>query len=118
LVSPEYSARKHHVPTPVAVNDGDVAVPPAVNATPPPTAVPPLAQSLAVVKKPQTKKFTVPVGIPPAELPLTKALSVFGSPRATVERPGLLVVPASAAVTVKHSVLLPSDDGEWLLSPE
>jgi hypothetical protein len=114
LVSPEYSARKHQLPKAVAVNDGEVAVPPLVNATAPPTAFPPMAQPLAVVDGPQTEKFTVPVGGgPPATLPVTVALSVFGSPRATVAEVGVLVVPAVAAVTVKHSVVpLPSDDCE------
>jgi hypothetical protein len=40
------------------------------------------------------------------------AWSVFGAPRATVETLGVLVVPAVAAVTVKHSEVLPSDDSE------
>jgi hypothetical protein len=80
LVSPEYSARKHHVPAAFGVNDGDVAMAPypapSVTATAEPTVVPP-EQPSALVRGPQAKKLTVPVGFPPAALPVTVALSVF-----------------------------------------
>jgi hypothetical protein len=112
--SPEYSARKHQVPTAVAVNAGEVAValfPDAATVTGAPTGDP-LEQPLAVVRGPQAKKLTVPPGGPPAALPVTVAWSVFEAPMVTVEEIGALVVPAFAGVTVKHSVLLPSDDGE------
>jgi hypothetical protein len=109
LLSPEYTARKHQVPSPLAVNAADVAVPP-VKVTVPPTVIPPLAQPSGVVKAPQTKKFTVPVGIGPLVLPVTVALSVFGAPTPTLEAVGVVFVVELAAVTVKHSVLLPSED--------
>jgi hypothetical protein len=114
LPSPEYSARKHHVPTPVAVNavEAAVAVFPAAGATVTgvPTAFPPLEQPLAPGSGPQTQKPTVPVGVPLVVLPLTVAWSVFETPIVTVVEDGALVVPALAAVTVKHSALLPSED--------
>jgi hypothetical protein len=115
LVSPEYSARKHHVPTAFGVNDGDtaVAVFPAcgVTDTAEPTGVPPMEQPGALVKGPHAKKLTIPVGLPPVALPLTVAWSVFEVPMVTVAEVGALVVPAFAGVTVKHSALLPSEDG-------
>jgi hypothetical protein len=118
LASPEYSARKHHVPTPFAVNGGDVAVPP-VNVTAPPTAVPTPAQPSALVNAPQTKKLTVPAAGPFVASPVTVAWSVFGAPRVSVKKDGALAVVEIAAVTVKHSALLPAeDDGEYLVSPE
>jgi hypothetical protein len=97
------------VPTAVGVNDGEVAVTP-VNGTALPTAVPPVAQPLAVVNGPHSKKLTVPVGAGPPALPLTVALSVFEPPSGIVDRVGLVAVFEVAAVTVKHSVLLPSAD--------
>jgi hypothetical protein len=115
LPSPEYSARKHQVPTAVAVNAGEVAValfPDAVTVTGAPTGDPLLEQPLAVVKGPQAKKLTVPLGGPPVGLPVTMAWSVFEAPMVTVEEVDALVVPAFAGVTVKHSVLLPSEEGE------
>jgi hypothetical protein len=110
LASPEYSARKHHVPAAFAVNDGDVAAPP-VKMTAPPTAVPPTAQPSALVNAPQAKKLTVPVGIPLVGSPVTVAWSVFEAPTVTIGDVGALAVVELAAVTVKHSVLLPSEDG-------
>jgi hypothetical protein len=115
LASPEYSARKHHVPTPVAVNAVELAVAvfPAAGAseTGVPTAFPPVEQPLAPGSGPQAKKLTVPAGLPPVALPLTVAWSGFEAPMVTVVEDGVLVVAALAAVTVKHSALLPSDDG-------
>jgi len=100
------------VPTPLAVNDVDVAVPP-LNVTVLPTGLPPpLAHPSAVVNGPQTKKLTVPVGVGPPALPVTVALSVFETPRMTVEAMGKVFVVELAAVTVKHSVLVPSADAE------
>jgi hypothetical protein len=98
------------VPTPPGVNDGDVAVPP-LNVTALPTGLPPpLAHPSAVVKGPQTKKFTVPAGVGPPALPVTVALSVFETPKMIVDAVGVVFVVELAAVTVKHSVLLPSED--------
>jgi hypothetical protein len=100
------------MPTALGVNDADVAVPP-LNATALPTGLPPLAQPSAVVKDPHTKKFTVPVGIPPVALPVTVALSVFELPSVMLGVVvGVVFVVELAVVTVKHSVLLPSADGE------
>jgi hypothetical protein len=101
------------VPTSVGVNAGEAAAPP-LNVTAPPTGLPPGEQPLpfgAVVNGPQTEKFTAPVGIGPPVLPVTMAWSVFDSPSARVEEPGVVEVLELAAVTVKHSVLLPSEDG-------
>jgi hypothetical protein len=104
------------VPTAAGVSDGEVAVAafPAAAATVTgvPTAVPPVAQPLAVVNGPQMKKLTVPVGLPPAALPVTVAWSVFEAPSAMVLDVGLLVVAGDAFATVKHSVVLPSTDPE------
>jgi hypothetical protein len=105
-VSPEYSARKHHVPAAFGVNDDEVAVPP-LSPTPPPTAVLPLPQPSALVKGPQTEKFTVPIGVP--AVLLTVAWSVFEPPRVIVGAVGVLAVVELAAVTMKHSALLPSE---------
>jgi hypothetical protein len=99
------------MPPAPGVNAPEVAVP-LVNVTRPPTGVPPLAQPLAVVNGPQTKKLTVPDGIPPVALPVTVALSVFELPSVMVGAVGMLEVSDDAVPTVKHSVLLPSVDGE------
>jgi hypothetical protein len=120
LVSPEYSARKHHVPTAVGANDGELAVAvlgliPAVTVMALPTVLLPVEQPLTlgtVVSGPQAEKLTVPVGVGPPGLPVTVAWSVFGAPRTTVEEPSVLAVVELAAVTVKHSVVPPSKDGE------
>jgi hypothetical protein len=110
LASPEYSARKHHMPAPPGVNDADVAAPP-LNVTALPTGLPPPpAQPLAVVKGPHSKKFTIPVGAGPPALPVTVAVSVFETPRMTVEAVGVVFVVELAAVTVKHSALPPSEE--------
>jgi hypothetical protein len=88
LVSPEYSARKHHMPAAFGVNDGDVAVAafpgPGVTDTAEPTAVPPMEQPSALVKGPHAEKLTIPVGFPPVALPVTVAWSVFELPRMIV----------------------------------
>jgi hypothetical protein len=100
------------VPTALAANDADVAVPPLNVTAVVPTGLPPVAQPSAVVKGPQTKKFTVPVGAGPPALPVTVALSVFELPSAMLEVVGVVFVIELAAATVKHSVLLPSADRE------
>jgi hypothetical protein len=110
LVSPEYSARKHHVPAAFGVNAAEVAAPPLNVTAALPTGVPLLAQPLALVSGPQAKKLTDPVGTPPVPLPATVALSVFEPPRTNVDGVGVLAVTDDAFVTVKHSLLLPSDD--------
>jgi hypothetical protein len=116
LVSPEYSARKHHMPAAFGVSVGEIAVAvfpaPGVTSTAGPTGVPPLGQPSALVKGPHAKKLTIPVGFPPVALPVTVAWSVFASPRMIGECVGVLTVVGLAAVTVKHSVLLPSEEGE------
>jgi hypothetical protein len=109
LASPAYSARKHHVPSAVAVNAAEVAEP-LVNVTAPPSAVPPAAQSLVLVSGPQVRKLTVPVGVPPVAFPVTVALSVFESPRVIVGTVGVVEVFEIAGVTAKHSVPRPSED--------
>ena len=112
MPSPEYTALKHHVPTAVGVKLADVAVAvlpaAAVTITGEPTALPPVAQPLALVSGPQTKKLTEPVGLPPVALPVTVAPSLLVPPSATPAEVGLVVVLVLAVVTVKHSVLLPS----------
>jgi hypothetical protein len=104
------------VPTAAGVSDGEVAVAvfpvAAATVTGVPTAVPPLAQPLALVSGPQMKKLTVRVGLPPAALPVTVAWSVFEAPRAMVLDVGLLFVAGDAFATVKHSVVLPSEEAE------
>ena len=112
MASPEYSARKHQVPAAPAVNACELAVPPLKVTALPTGLPPPLAHPSAVVKGPQTKKFTVPVGAGPPWLPVTVALSVFELPSTMLEAVGVVFVVEVAAVTVKHSVLLPSDDAE------
>ena len=112
MLSPEYSARKHHVPTAEGVKPEDVAVAvlpaPAFTDTAVPTAVPPLAQPEALVNGPHTKKLTDPGGLPPALFPVTVALSVFGSPSVIAPFCGLELVAVDAFATVKHSVGEPS----------
>ena len=101
------------MPTSVGVNAGEAAAPPlpdATTVTGEPTGDP-LEQPLAVVRGPQAKKLTVPVGGPPVVFPVTVAWSVFEVPMVTVKELGALVVPGFAGVTVKHSALLPSEDG-------
>jgi hypothetical protein len=80
------------VPTPVAVNDPDVAVAAAaalvgsgVTPTALPTGLPvPVEQPLALVSGPQTKKLAVPVGVPVTASPVTVTLSVLVAPRVTI----------------------------------
>jgi hypothetical protein len=110
LVSPEYAARKHQVPEPVGRKAADVAIPP-VTGTALPTWLPPVAQPLAPGSGPHAKKLTVPVGVTPVT-PVTVALSVFVLPSVMLDVVGVVVVVELAAFTVKHSVLLPSEDGE------
>jgi hypothetical protein len=98
------------VPAAFGANDADVAVPPLKVTALPTGLPPPLAQPSAVVKGPQTKKFTVPVGVGPPALLATVALSVFEIPKMTVEAVGVVFVVELAAVTVKHSRELPSKD--------
>jgi hypothetical protein len=85
-----------------------VLLAPAVTDTGTPTAVPPLAHPEALASGPQTEKLTVPVGLPPALLPVTVALSVSDPPSATDPLCGDELVVAAAWPTVKHSPLDPS----------
>jgi hypothetical protein len=103
------------VPGAVGVNAAEVAVDvlfaPGVRVTgPEPTAVPPLVQPVALVSGPHTKKLTLPVGAPPAGLPLTVAMSLLSPPRAIDDDAGVVAVVVVNVVTVKHSVALPSVD--------
>jgi hypothetical protein len=91
LVSPEYSARKHQVPAAVGVNAEELAVAlllaPALTLTALPTCVPPVVQLEA--DGPHTKKLTLPVGLPPALLPVTVAESLVLAPSVIVVLPGV-----------------------------
>jgi hypothetical protein len=103
------------VPAALGVNVTDVAVDvlfaPGVNITDPePTAVPPLAQPLAPVRGPQTKKVTLPVGVPPVGFPVTVALSVLPAPSEIEADAGVVAVIVLPLLTAKHSVPLPSFD--------
>jgi hypothetical protein len=51
----------------------------------------------------------VPVGLPPAALPVTLALSVLLLPRTIVELAGFVLMVAVPAATVKHSSVLESE---------
>ena len=64
-----------------------------------------------VTDGPQTKKLTLPVGLPKVAFPLTVALSVFELPIVIVSFVGMLVMPDEVVVTVKHSLMLPSLEG-------
>lgn len=112
MLSPEYAALKHQVPVLVGVNDEDVAVAvpadAAVNDTGEPTAAPPLAQPVALANGPHTKKLTVPVGLPPALLPVTVAASVFCAAKLIDELCGLELVVVDPWPTMKHSPVEPS----------
>jgi hypothetical protein len=94
------------------VNDADVAVAvalaPAVSVVAEPTAVPELVQDEA--EGPHSKKDTVPAGLPPVVFPLTVTTSAFVFPSWMVLAEGWVAVVEFAAVTVKHSVGLPSED--------
>jgi hypothetical protein len=113
LPSPEYSARKQYVPAAEVVKTDEVAVAvfpgPGASVTAPPTAEPPLAQlgGGVVARGPQTKKVTVPVGLPPAGLPVTVAWSVSPAAKLVVRFVGVDLVLAVALPTVKHSPLEP-----------
>ena len=68
----------------------------------PVTAVPPVSQ-VPVAIGPQTKKLTVPVGMPPAIVPVTTARSVIESPSWIAPLEGDVVVLDGTRATVKHS---------------
>jgi hypothetical protein len=72
--------------------------------------VPPDAQPEALANGPQAKKVTLPVGLPPAGLPATVAVSVFGLSTTTSALAGAEVVVDAALLTVTHSPLEPSLD--------
>ena len=82
------------------MNPGDVAVAvfpaPALSATGVPTASPPLPHPDAAASGPHTKKLTVPVGLPPTELPVTVAESVLSAPSATDDACGTEPVDEAA----------------------
>jgi hypothetical protein len=104
-VSPEYSARQQYVPTAVvAVVVSDVALPFASSAVAAPTCVPPDVQPFAVtVVGSQRKNVTVPVGVSP--VPLTVTRSVADVPGTTPAPVGLELVATVGGwlETVKHS---------------
>jgi hypothetical protein len=92
------------------VNDGEVALAvfplPAVTDTVP-RSVPPEAQLEA--PGPQTEKSTEPVGVPPAALPVTVAVSVtVPAPSAIELVDGVELVLLLSCPTVKHSPVEPS----------
>jgi len=97
------------MPPAPGVNAPEVAVPP-LSVTALPTGVVVVAHPLEVVKGPHTKKLTIPVGAGPPALPVTVALSVFELPRVIVKTEGALAAVDDAFPTVKHSVVLPSED--------
>src|SRR5207245_1473656 len=66
------------------------------------TGVPPVSQ-VPVAIGPQMKKLTVPVGIPPAIVPVTTARSVIESPSWIAPLEGDVVVLDGTFATVKHS---------------
>ena len=68
-----------------------------------PTACPPLGQPEAPAMGPHTKKLTVPLGLPPAVLPVATALSVFPAAMVVVALVGVLTTDEVAVTTVKHS---------------
>jgi len=77
-----------------------------------PTACPPLGQPEALAKGPHTKKLTVPLGLPPALLPVTVAASVLPAAMVVVALVGVLVTDELALATVKHSPAEPSLEAE------
>jgi hypothetical protein len=90
LLSPEYSARKHHVPVAPGTNEEDGAVAsvrPWTRDTVP-SAVPPVEQPEALLSGPQTKKLTVPDGTPSPEGSETVAVSLTEAPSATAPAEG------------------------------
>jgi hypothetical protein len=104
LVSPEYSARKHHVPTASGTKEEEAAVAfvaPWTTVTGVPTGVPAAEQPEGLASGPQTKKLTVPDGTPNPAGSDTVAASLTVSPSATAPAEGvdavLLVVVASAS---------------------
>jgi hypothetical protein len=84
---------------------------PDVTVTGVPTAAPPVAQPAALVSGPQTENVTVPPGVPATVLPASVTSSWLAVPTGILALTGLEDVPALAAVTVKHSSLVPSLDG-------
>ena len=85
-----------------------VLLAPAVTDAGEPTGVPPLAHPEALASGPQTEKLTVPVGLPPALLPVTVALSVSDPPSANDPVCGEELVVVVARPTTKHSPPVPS----------
>ena len=90
MLSPEYSARKHHVPVAPGTKEEDAAVAfvsPWIRDTVP-RAVPPVKQPEALPSGPQTKKLTVPDGTPSPEGSETVAVSLTDAPSATAPAEG------------------------------
>lgn len=91
-MSPEYSARKHHVPTASGTKEEEPAVAfvaPWTTVTGVPTAVPPAEQPEGPGSGPQTKKLTVPDGTPTPARSDTVAVSLTVSPSATAPAEGI-----------------------------
>jgi hypothetical protein len=119
-----YSARKHHLPTTLALTALESAVAvlpaPAVSGLSAPADTPPVLHSWLASSwlGLQMKKSTVPVGEPPAAVPVTTAWSVTEVPTGTVpemgdpDTCGVVTVVVLSGLTLTHSVVLPvSFDG-------
>src|SRR5438105_4053294 len=83
----------------------DVLLAPGVKLTGlPDRAVPPVVHGLTPCA--QTKKLTVPVGEPPAALPVTTAESVIDAPSTIEVCCGVVTVVGCGLRTLKHSVVV------------
>ena len=87
---------------------------PAASVTGLPLSAAPSLEQVPVAIGPQTKKLTVPVGVPPAVLPETVAESVIESPSVIELCCGVVTVVDGALPTVKHSVMLESEEPLYL----
>jgi hypothetical protein len=100
------------VPTEVGVKVPEVAVEvmpvPGLNVTGVGGTAVPLGHNAGPGKGPHTVKATLPVGAPPAGLPLTatESVAVPVGPMTTEPGDAVVVVDEGAAVTLKHSVSL------------
>src|SRR5918994_4486798 len=61
------------------------------------------------------KNFTVPVGGPPAGVPVTTAWSVTDWPRVISAEDGVVLIPGGSLLTVRHSLASASIDGSYAL---
>jgi hypothetical protein len=103
-----YEALKHHVPTVgvCAVGSVKVELSPVVVAVVVESMLGPPVQGVGGADSWHSVHATVPVGAPPAELPITVAVSPQALPTEMSAGGRIVVVkPGVAAVTVKHSWL-------------